>query len=398
MKKIFLLVIGIFIYKNALTQFQNNVWYFGKNAGLSFNSGTPVAIMDGAMQTSDNTASIAMHKTGQLFFYSNGEKVWNRQHQVMPNGNDLLGHESGGNSAYAVKVPGSDTLFYLFTSDAFAWANGIRYSIIDMSLDSGRGDVTVVKNVPLLNPATEKIVAVLHANNNDIWIIMHPWNSNSYYSYLLTNSGLSTSPVVSTVGSVHTGGTNGNYNALGQIAASPNGDKIVCAIMELNKYELFDFDRNTGTLSNLITISGYNNAWGAEFSRDGKKLYTTRWYATPVYQFDLSSYNQTAINNSVVTVGQATSPHSLYKADYLKRGPDNKIYVAKFNSTYLGAIELPDNAGMACTYNDSYISLGTKQSQAGLPAFLNTNFYTSGTHDVYPAESMVNVYPNPVKP
>lgn len=391
-----LLFIGILFMNGLFAQFMNNVWYFGKNAGLNFSSGSPVALTDGAMITSDNTASIARDKTGELCFYSNGEQVWNREHEVMPNGDGLLGHETGGNSAYAVKQPGSDTLYYLFTSDAFAWANGIRYSIIDMSLDSGRGDVTAVKNVPLLSPATEKIVAVLHANNNDIWIIMHPWNSNSFYSYLLTNSSLSTSPVVSTVGSIHTGGTNGYYNACGQIAASPDGDKIVCAIMELNKYELFDFDRNTGVLSNLITISGYNNAWGAEFSRDGKKLYTTRWYATPVYQFDLSSYIQTAINNSVVTVGQATSPHSLYKAGYLKRGPDDKIYVAKYNSTYLGAIEFPNNAGMACTYNDNYISLGTKQSQAGLPAFLNTNFYTSGTHDVYPTESMVNVYPNPV--
>ncbi|OPZ96745.1 MAG: hypothetical protein BWY70_01676 [Bacteroidetes bacterium ADurb.Bin408] len=157
---------------------------------------------------------------------------------------------------------------------------------------------------------------------------------------------------------------------------------------------MFDFDRNTGVLSNLITISGYNNAWGAEFSGDGKKLYTTRWYATPVYQFDLTNYNQTAINNSVVTVGQATSPHSLYKAGYLKRGKDDKIYVAKFNSTYLGAVELPDNLGMACNYNDSYVSLGTKQSQAGLPAFLNTNLYTNSKGS-NPIEKNTEAYPNP---
>ncbi len=232
--RLILVIFTIFFVKNIFSQFANNVWYFGKNAGLNFSGGAPVALIDGALISSDNTASVADNKTGILCFYSNGEKVWNRLHQVMPNGNGLLGHETGGNSAYGVKVPGSDTLYYLFTSDAFAWANGIRYSIIDMSLDSGRGDVTAVKNVPLLSPATEKIVAVLHANNNDIWIIMHPWNSNSFYSYLLTNTGLSTSPVVSTVGSVHTGGTNGYYNACGQIAASPDGDKIVCAIMELN--------------------------------------------------------------------------------------------------------------------------------------------------------------------
>lgn len=380
---------------NIQAQYEKMIWYFGNQAGLDFTSGTPVPLTNSAMTISDCPASIGHPKFGGILFYSNAEKVWNRNHVIMPNGNGLLGNETAGTSAFAVKQPGSDTLYYLFTIDAFAWANGLRYSIIDMSLNNGLGDVTSVKNVPIFAPSTEKITAVMHANNNDIWIITHPWNSGSFNAYLLNSTGLSTTPVVSTIGSVHAGGTDGCYNALGQMSATPDGSKIVCAIYDLNKYELFDFDRSTGYLSNLITLSGHDKAWGAEFSADGTKLYTTKWFSGEIRQFDISSNNQATITGSAVVIGQATSPSSLYKAGYLQRGPDNKIYVAKFTSPYVGAINNPNLSGLACNYNDTAVHLGGKFCQAGLPTYMQGRSAVSIANIM--EDNSIDVYPNPFK-
>jgi len=390
------LICWFFLNSLAYSQMQNNIWYFGDKAGINFNTGTPVALTDGAMLTSDNTASMAHYKEGYAMFYSNGEKVWNRNHVVMPNGNGLLGHETGGNSAFAVRQPGSDTLYYLFTNDAFGWANGLRYSIIDMSLEGGLGNVTAVKNIPLISPSTEKIEAVLHTNNNDVWIITHPFNSGSFHSYLLTSSGLNTTPVISTVGSIHTGGSTNGNNAIGQIAANPAGNKIALAIYELNKYEIFDFDRSTGVLSNPIVISGYTNSWGVEFSSNGTFLYTTQWGSGNISQFDISSNNQTAIVNSVVTVGVATSTNTLYKSLYIKRGPDDRIYVTRWNSQYLGVIEYPNLAGIQCNYIDNGFHLGGKLSKAGLPAFMSTTLSTF-SENISTNEFNVSLYPNPMQ-
>jgi gliding motility-associated-like protein len=171
---------------------------------------------------------------------------------------------------------------------------------------------------------------------------------------------------------VHTGGQNGTYNAMGEISASQNGKKLVCAIYNID-YELFDFNNSTGVLSNLINISGYPNAWGTEFSPDGTKLYTTQWTYSGIYQFDLSSNNQTTINSSATVIGTATSPDPNYKAGYLQLGPDQKIYVAKFTSGYVGVIDSPNLLGTLCNYIDNGVSLGGKFSEAGFPSFMQTN-------------------------
>ncbi|MCK9618221.1 MAG: hypothetical protein M0R21_10350 [Lentimicrobiaceae bacterium] len=73
-----------------------------------------------------------------------------------------------------------------------------------MTLNGGYGAVTT-KNVNLIPGAnsTEKVTATKHANGKDIWIITHGWQNNTYYSFLLTQDGLNTSPVVSNVGLIH---------------------------------------------------------------------------------------------------------------------------------------------------------------------------------------------------
>lgn len=401
MKKLLLSTTLATICFFSFSQKGNNIWYFGDHAGLDFNSGSPVALTNSAMFTYDNCTSVADPTTGSLLFYSNGVDVWNKNHSVMPNGSGLLGSTSGGNSAYAVRQPGSTSVYYLFTMDAFAGPNGLRYSIVDLSLQGGNGDVTSTKNVQLLNPSTEKITAVKHSNNLDVWIIAHPWNSNSFYAYLLSSTGLSTTPVISTIGSTHAGGTLGTYNACGQIAATASGNKIVVAIYDLQVYELFDFDKSTGAFSNLITISGHPRAWGAEFSSDGSKLYTTEWGgagAADLYQFDLSSNNQSTINSSATVIGTVTSPDGNYKAGYLQLAPDNKIYVTRFTADYLGVISSPNTSGSACNYIDNGIYLAGKICQAGLPSCLQFRGTEGGggVNDYAYYQNNISVYPNPL--
>ena len=369
MKKTIFSLVFVITTIYSFSQKERNIWYFGDQAGMDFNSGSPVALTNGAMFTYDNCTSVADAATGNLLFYSNGVDVWNKNHALMPNGSGLLGNTTGGNSAFAVRQPGSTTKYYLFTNDAFAGPNGLRYSIIDISLNGGLGGVTATKNVLLLNPSTEKITAIKHSNGQDVWIVAHPWNSNTFNVFLLSSTGLNTTPVVSTIGSTHAGGTLGTYNAMGQISASSQGNKIIAAIYDLQQYELFDFDNNTGSLSNLISISGYPTAWGAEFSPDGTKLYTTCWQgSSSVHQFDLSSNNQNTINASATTVGNVSGAQS----GYLQLAPDGKIYLAKFTNAYLGVINSPNSLGAACNYIDNGFFLAGKTSQAGLPSFMQT--------------------------
>ena len=371
-KAVFSLIYSLFIFSTAdlSAQKQTNIWYFGSRAGLDFNSGTPAPLENGMMATNEGCASIA-DNTGNLLFYTNGVYVWNHDHQQMPNGYRLMGHRSSSQSAVIVPKPGSETLFYIFTTDLQSQAYGIRYSVVDITQNANTGDV-VEKNVFMTSPITEKITAVQHQNGRDMWVIAHKWNSDAFVAFLVTAQGVSKEPVISRIGTVHKGRSKG---AIGCMKASPDGRKIAVAIWrDLNRFEVFDFNNNTGVLSNRIHLEPYAEAYGVEFSPDGSKLYGTTngiGKAKPqLWQFNLRAGNNTAINNSAILI--STSPK--YKLGALQLASDGKIYLAKENDNYLGVIQNPNAAGWSCRYQEQGVSLGNRQAKLGLPNFVQSYF------------------------
>lgn len=128
-----LLIIG---YQSGFGQKEGNIWYFGLNAGLDFNSGVLVALTDSQMSTEEGCASIS-DCDGLLLFYTDGITVWNKNHQVMGNGTDLNGNISTAQGATIIQKPGSSTIFYIFTIDAELGSKGFCYSEVDVSLAGG---------------------------------------------------------------------------------------------------------------------------------------------------------------------------------------------------------------------------------------------------------------------
>src|SRR5688572_24124712 len=86
-------------------QKENNNWYFGNKAGITFNNGSPVALAASAMNTNEGTISVS-DSTGNLLFYSDGKTIWNRNHVPMQNGTSLMGNKSATQSVLAVPKPG----------------------------------------------------------------------------------------------------------------------------------------------------------------------------------------------------------------------------------------------------------------------------------------------------
>lgn len=221
-----------------------NKWYFGEYAGLDFNTNPPTVLTNSSLVTAEGCASIS-DAAGNLLMYSDGLQVWNANQEVMPNGSGLLGNSSASQGALIVPAPASNHLYYLFTIDQLAGLDGLRYSVIDMNLDGGMGDIIAAsKNILLQTPVTEKLTAVRHCNNRDIWIVAHDWDSNDFLSYLLTDEGIQT-PIVSSVGVVHTGGIGGgngiNLNSVGCMKVSPDSKRLACALRNMGLCEVFDF-------------------------------------------------------------------------------------------------------------------------------------------------------------
>jgi gliding motility-associated-like protein len=359
MKNLFATALLLILISSAHAQGEFNRWYFGYGCGMNFNNTPPSIISPNPMSTDDNTATIS-DASGNLLFYANGLAAYNRTNVVMPNGSGLTGNSTGGQTATIVQKPGSNNQYYLFAVDAMGGSNGIKYSIVDMTLNGGLGDiVSGQKNITLLASATERIVPIRHSNGVDIWILIHEWNSNAFRAYLLTASGISATPVVTSIGNVNSGGYLAGYNAMGQITVNRANNKVAMATYSDGNIEIYDFNNSTGVLSNRVALS-YYRAWGLEFSPSGQYLYATGWYQSNIYQYDLSTYTSAAVSASQVNLGACNGE------GYLQMGPDGKIYIAKYGTSYIGVINSPDNAGAACNFVDHGFSTGGPQSSAGL--------------------------------
>lgn len=363
-KKILLFIIAFSCSQHLFAQLQTNFWYFGIMAGVDFSSGSPVALTNGTINTNEGTASMS-DSLGNLLFYTDGMQVWNKNNVQMPNGFGLLGDYST-TQIIIVPNPGNTDLYYIFTLDDEGDPNGLNYSVVDMTLQGGNGDVTV-KNSFLRTNMTEKLAAVYHCNNHDIWVMTHDRFTNAFAAYLVTNSGVSASPIISNTGMSHT-------DVHGQLKFTSDGNRLACAVGYQDTLEIFDFDKSTGIVSNPLTLPINHKVYGIEFSPDNSKLYGTYYdiaSTSVLFQLDLNAPN---IPASQVMLG--SSPDPIIYALQLAR--DNKIYVTKEITPFLGVINSPNIAGTGCNFVDNAVNLDPLglgvMCMLGLPGFIQSYF------------------------
>ena len=393
----------------VFSQKESANWYFGEFAGLNFNSGNPVPLLDGKLDTREGCATIS-DPNGNLLFYTDGVTVWDRTHQVMPNGQMLLGHGSSTESALIIPKPGSKSRFYIFTIDQPSYylkdipvINGVNYSEVDLALNGGYGDIIDgVKNIHLItyNPndvtenkykSSEKITAVTHSDESSIWVITN--FINRFYSFLVDVNGVNTSPVISTVqqsvGPI-LNDDGANVSAIGYLKVSPNGKKIAIAHSSTavgsprtgrkksGKVLLYDYNNSNGSVSGQIEILSGSYPYGVEFSPNSKLLYITNsifdendtFVTGELYQYNLEASNisvsQQAISSTQNVAGalQLAINGRIYRAGYKVLGKGLDISVIKD----------PNNIGMSCNYSENSINLGGKAANLGLPPFVQSIF------------------------
>lgn len=358
------ILFGIVVLSSLLTNAQHdNVWYFGRWAGLDFSSGTPIALTDSQMWAVEGCA-VMSDLNGNLLFYTNGLTVWNRNHQVMENGTGLFGDGSTTMAAMIIPKPGNPARYYIFTPDNAGEPNGLHYSEVDMDTAGGLGAV-INKNIALVAPVCEKAAATFHANGTDIWVTTHHWGSNAYYSYLVTEAGVNSTPVVSNAG-VEVGGANNSGRYAGHMAFSPDGSHIA-ALHNNIALELLDFNNETGMVSNPKAVKeGIVQGYGAEFSPSGNLLYVTSGYQVLQYQTDSADIPATE-----VVLATTENIHGT-----IKIGPDSKLYVVtRALHPSVSVINDPDIQGVGCNFIHDQVNLGGRQTFTGLPSFLTSPFY-----------------------
>lgn len=160
-----------------------SVMHFNFN-GLNFSSGVPV------LNVSFNMNIFSMSdKSGNLLYYSDGlTTIYNRNHQIMQNGN-IPSSIRAIPTTFACKTvpaPCHDSLYYVFWVGE---SNRLRYTLINMNLDNGLGGVIPGQKgvvVPGSDSLSPYIDITKHGNNRDFWIMTRAATGNTWKAFLLT--------------------------------------------------------------------------------------------------------------------------------------------------------------------------------------------------------------------
>jgi hypothetical protein len=276
----------------------------------------------------------------------------------MPNGNitGLTGSDSSPQSSIVIQKSTSE--YYLFTIGASPNPAGVRVSIVDMSMDGGLGDLSLVGDPVLDSPSTplaEGMTATEDADGSGHWLVVHSRNGNTFYVMHVTPTGIST-PTTYNIGS---GIDNG-----GQIKFSVQGDRIA------QDENIFDFDNSTGVISNPISLGPIGTigwgGWGRAFSPSGRYFYMGELGLTgAVHQFDLLA---TDIPASRIQLGTSSSGVS----GPMQLGPDLKLYFSLKGFQSIAAITNPDLPGSSCNFVAEYVQL-TGNSEVSIPNFIDSD-------------------------
>ncbi len=359
-------IVLLFVCVIVSAQKEAAIWYFGEHAGLDFNTGFPVAITDGQLSTLEGCATIS-DNNGALLFYTDGITIWDKNHNIMPNGDNLLGSPSSSQSGIIVPNPGNANQYYVFTVGENFYNGGLHYSIVDISLNGGNGDViSSHKNLLLLSKSAEKIAAV-EDDSDGFWVLSYAGVTgdefifNTFHAYRITSTGIEPS-IKSTFSGCETG------DGRGYLKISADAKKII--ICNQNQWHvcLLDFNSATGVLDNEIQLVTDETPYGAEFSPSSEKVYvSTGNYSSSynnLYQFDLLSSN---IPGSRVEIYSGYSERGA-----LQLAIDGKIYFARPYESYLGVINQPESNGVSCNYINNGVNLNGRISKQGLPPFIQS--------------------------
>lgn len=367
---------GVFLFISAFVfgQKHQNNWYFGRYASILFDAttNTPSVGKDNPMVYPTAAVSISDSITGELLFYSNGRTVWNKNHNAMPNGNNIVTAPVQG--AIAIPNPGNRNQYYIFTVEINRL---LEYSIIDMSLNGGLGDVITKNNLLATNTAS-KLAAVKHKFNNAYWLITHSNTNpaqNTFWAYNITENGITTTPVTSKIGEVG--------NKFGDFVSDSKGSKLALTTYDKDNAlaQVFDFDKHCGTVSNAKTLykdNDWDYAFGAAFSPNDEVLYIAYSYK----ESQLVQYFGTDFTNWAV-VAQSDANYN----DILI-GPDDKLYInTHFNnvpSRDVDVLHNPNGLGFAVDFQQDFLNLGdTSNGNFQFPNFItdkSTPKVTSATH------------------
>jgi len=410
MKKVTFFIAFISCFTYCLAQKHDYLWLIGYDSNpndpnfggsvIDFNLNPPDVYYEYREMNFLSSAASICDSSGNLLFYTNGIYIANNIHEPMINGEQLaLGTYEGippylglqlQQGVLVVPAPENINRYYLFHAPLDVggyptqYSSKIYYSVIDMTLDNGRGAV-IEKNVvaidDILHPGY--ITGTRHANGRDWWVVVRKYNTGEYYRLLIHPAGVENYGIQNIgLGLPHPG--------VGQAVFSPDGSKYAnyqTVTIEGGSFlDIYNFDRCSGTFSEPVRINHIDSAWaaGAAISPNSRFLYASSF--VQIYQYDLWAPDIEASKDTVAIWDGFFVPPVFATTFFLAQlAPDGKIYISANNSVpYLHVINNPDLPGDSCDVCQHCVQLPTWNAFS-MPNFPN---YRLGALEGSPCDTL----------
>ncbi|MBB1139664.1 hypothetical protein [Myroides sp. WP-1] len=422
MKKMYLYCSIIFMLSfSTYAQKEANNWFYGYGQGITWNSTQtfegipidapntrvnltgiptryesqsvrpqmyPIRAAEGCFSLSD--------ENGKLLFYSDGTTIYNAKHEIMENATSLSGNNSSTQSGIIIPYP-NNRKKYVAVSIGIKGAGSLSYNILDIEANNGLGKLELPKKrlftLPVgaqLSDFVESVSATKHANGIDFWIIsvQRSGANSKMVAWLLTENGISTSPVTSSIPNMTLLNSHEFY---GYLKISPNGKYFSLLFKKERNFLWGEFDNSTGVFTNIRDYYSFTrtafDCYGGEFSANNQYLYLSSGTKSNkrVYVFDF----QQLLQHNIIPLKTYELPESVHTAGTLQLGPDYRMYMTMLvpiqNNERLPSLlylfDTPNDPLNTKVYGLENLSLRSDQggggifgTMLGLPSFVSSFF------------------------
>jgi len=402
------MIIAMFLPLHGQTKKHDYNWLFGYGTGvpdstrpfggiiMSFNHGKIEFIPQSREFEFFYQTNSFSDARGNLKYMSNGCSIADANAHLQVNGDSL-----GYGKIWAVNCPKNQPLpqggIFLNFKDqennlAFlhiildTMGNGQKAfikCIYETKIDLNFDTIISKNKVILYDTLYGSLTAIPSIEKSKWWVTIPRNRTNEYYTLLYSSSGVE-KILRQTIGLEHLHEGGGGTQAV----FSPDGN-MYAIYSPLNGLQIFNFDRNSGILSNFKHYNlffPFNIISGCSFSPDSRFLYVSN--PTEVLQIDL--FEQDSIK-AIDTVGLFDDFFDPYPTTFLQMmlGPDCRIYISTYGGNqYLHVILYPNRKGKKCQLINRALKLPTRNANA-IP-----NFPHYRVDEAYPCDSTIRIQLN----